>query len=374
MPDLQTAYVAPMTLDSAGALYTASKKLYKYNGASFVPLPASGDFVSSGAGQFYATVSAIAAAPSNPLIIYAGTTDGQVWRTLNGGATFADWTNLSASPLPASLSVSDLISRPVTAISVSPADPAKIIVSYGGYSASTSTKPGHFFRSVNATSTPTLPTFTNITPVSLADLPVESALLAPGGTDLVFGLDRGVGQLAAVFTAPVYNDITGNAPNAAYFALAYSAAGKLRAASHGRGVFELASLTLGPVPVPDGTLAGTVPFRLKKNVSNNANLDATWDNAGCGSPGYNVYYGPLTSGALSSGYGFTGSAACNIAAGSQTLTALPAGSLFFTVSGFDNPTLKDSPASQDSSGAYRGSGVTGALCGVTSTAASATCP
>jgi hypothetical protein len=373
MPDNQTAYVAPMALDGANTLYTASKKLYKYNGATFTPLPASGDFVSSGIGQFYATVSAIAAAPSNPLIIYVGTSDGQVWRTLNGGAVMADWVNLSASPLPASLTTSDAVARPVTAIAVNPADPAKIIVVYGGYSASTATKPGHFFRSVNATSTPTLPAFTNITG-TVPDLPVESAILAPGGADLVFGMDRGIGQLAAVFTAPVYTDLTGNAPNAAYFALAYTAAGKLRAASHGRGVFELASVTTGPVPVPDGSLAGTTPFRLKKNLANSANLDATWDSAGCGSPGYNIYDGPLTAAALSAGYSFTGAPACNIIGGSTTLTALPAGSLFFTVSGFDNPTLKDSPASQNSSGTYRGSGVSGSLCGVTSTASSATCP
>jgi hypothetical protein len=286
----------------------------------------------------------------------------------------ADWTNLSASPLPASLTTIDAVARPVTAIAVNPADPAKIIVVYGGYSSTTPSKSGHFFRSLNATSTPALPSFTNITG-TIPDLPVESAILAPGGADLLFGMDRGIGQLAAVFATPLYTDFTGNAPNAAYFALAYTAAGKLRAASHGRGVYELISVTTGPVPVPDGTLAGTVPFRLKKNVSNSANLDATWDNAGCGSPGYNIYDGPLTPAALSAGYGFSApAAACNITGGSTTLTAVPAGSLFFTVSGFDFPTLKDSPASQDSSGVYRGSGVSGSLCGVTSTAAGATCP
>src|SRR6185369_930214 len=134
-------------------------------------------------------------------------------------ATMADWTNLSASPLPASLTTTDAVARPVTAIAVNPADPAKIVVAYGGYSASTASKPGHFFRSINATSTPALPAFTNVTG-TVPDLPVESAILAPGGADLVFGMDRGVGQLAAVFTVPVYSDLTGNAPNAAYFALA----------------------------------------------------------------------------------------------------------------------------------------------------------
>ena len=45
-------------------------------------------------------LKAIAPAPSNASVIYAGTSDGQVWRTLNGGAANADWVNLSAAPLP----------------------------------------------------------------------------------------------------------------------------------------------------------------------------------------------------------------------------------------------------------------------------------
>lgn len=65
-------------------------------------------------------ITTIAESPVNSNYLYAGTSDGNVWRSLNGGGTWVDIT----STLP---------DRYVTSIKTSPSNPATVYVSHSGY-------------------------------------------------------------------------------------------------------------------------------------------------------------------------------------------------------------------------------------------------
>jgi photosystem II stability/assembly factor-like uncharacterized protein len=68
----------------------------------------------------WGTITTIAAAPSNSQWIYAGTDDGNVWRTSNGGT---NWTKISE----------DLPLRWVTRVAVDPVTESTVYVTLSGY-------------------------------------------------------------------------------------------------------------------------------------------------------------------------------------------------------------------------------------------------
>ncbi|MGE5181205.1 MAG: WD40/YVTN/BNR-like repeat-containing protein [Acidobacteriota bacterium] len=68
-------------------------------------------------------IGGFAYAPSNPAVVYAGTTNGRVWRTTSAATSSAGWQQLS-SPSP--------ITDRLWAIAVHPTDPNTIYVGYAG--------------------------------------------------------------------------------------------------------------------------------------------------------------------------------------------------------------------------------------------------
>ena len=118
----------------------------------------------------FGTVTTVAAARSNPLVLYAGTDDGRVWHTATGGAPWSQ----SLDP--------DLPNRWVTRIVVDPNDAAVAWVSFSGFR--------------NADATPyvlkTVDGGVNWTDITgrLPQAPVNA--LAVAGTTLVAATDVGV--------------------------------------------------------------------------------------------------------------------------------------------------------------------------------------
>ena len=196
----------------------------------------------SAAGQPSAVLSTIAVAPSDSNTIYAGSDQGEIEVTSNGGTA---WASIITGTLPA---------RAVTQVIVDPLSPATAYATFSGFgtcnnSAVMCDGKGHVFKTVNGTSG--VATWVDIsgTATRLPDIPVNAIVLDPDdgthntlyvGTDIgaFFTTDGGVNW------APL--GASNSMPNAQILSLVlHNPSRTLRAATHGRGVWDL---NLGPGP------------------------------------------------------------------------------------------------------------------------------
>ncbi len=108
--------------DDPSVLYFGGNRVYKSTNRAASWTAISGD-LSNGPGQFnqtYGTITTLAVSPVNVQVIYAGTDDGNVWVTQNGGG---DWSRISWS----------LPTRWVTRVAADPYDEATVYVTLSGY-------------------------------------------------------------------------------------------------------------------------------------------------------------------------------------------------------------------------------------------------
>src|SRR5579859_466337 len=110
-----------------GVLYLASNRVYRTANRGDSWSPISDDLTDK-------SIQAIALAPGDSDTLYAGTTDGLIWRTTDAGA---HWTDVTTSNLPR---------RPVERLAVAPADPQTAYAAFGGFSLQTPASPGHVFQ------------------------------------------------------------------------------------------------------------------------------------------------------------------------------------------------------------------------------------
>lgn len=103
-------------------LYYGANRLYKTTNRAVSWTAISPDLTNGGGGVnvTWGTITTIAAAASNDQYIYAGTDDGNVWRTSNGGA---NWTKISE----------ELPVRWVTRLAVDPSDEEIVYVTLSGF-------------------------------------------------------------------------------------------------------------------------------------------------------------------------------------------------------------------------------------------------
>lgn len=114
----------PFVLDpnNPQILYFGANRLYKTSNHAASWTAVSPDLTNGGSSGLvvYGTITTIAVAPSNSQFIYAGTDDGNVWRTENGGES---WNSISAG-LPL---------RWITRVAVDPYDEFTVYVTLSGY-------------------------------------------------------------------------------------------------------------------------------------------------------------------------------------------------------------------------------------------------
>ena len=154
-------------------LYYGSNKLYKSVNKATSWIAISGD-LSNGAGSgnlTYGTITTISASPLNADVIYAGTDDGNVWLTQNGGST---WTNISTS----------LPDRWVTRLAVDPFDSQTAYVCFSGYRWGSDAS--HVYKTSDFGNT-----WTDIAS-NLPDVPVNDILINPIDSSLYLATDVGV--------------------------------------------------------------------------------------------------------------------------------------------------------------------------------------
>lgn len=178
-------------------------------------------------GQFLA----LAIAPSDSNIVYAGARNGSVWKSTDGGATLANWSDVTASP--------PLPNRVCTDLAVDRSNPDIVYATYSGFNTNTSATPGHVFRSADGGTTWTNISGTTGDPSGLPDMPA-TAIEIDGhdpntlyvGTDIGMFRTTNLGALWTVFEPGL--------PLVAVTDLKLDAAGNtLTAATHGRGMWQI---------------------------------------------------------------------------------------------------------------------------------------
>jgi photosystem II stability/assembly factor-like uncharacterized protein len=163
-------------------LYFGANRLYKTTNRAVSWSAISPDLTNGGGGVnvTWGTITTIAAAPSNSQYIYAGTDDGNVWMTANGGN---NWTKISG----------DLPVRWVTRVAVDPEDEHIVYTTLSGYRYDSYLP--HVFRSSNGGAG-----WDDITG-DLMDAPVNDIIVDPMvdstlylGTDFGVFVTRNLGQ------------------------------------------------------------------------------------------------------------------------------------------------------------------------------------
>ena len=103
-------------------------------------------------------------------------------------------------------------------------------------------------------------------------------------------------------------------------------------------IYNACGTSVGPPPAPDGS-AGTQPLRGTRMNPAGDTLEVTWDTASCTAADYILLYGDLADVA---DYTLSGSACALGTDGTFVWNSVPAGSLFFIVTGTDGSGLESS--------------------------------
>jgi hypothetical protein len=239
-------FVPPLVTDpsTANVLYTGTTKVYQSVNAGLNWTALSSDLVNGGTGD---SLIAMVVAPSNPKVIYAGADTGQVFVATNvtaGNGTFAAVAGQASLP-----------PRQVSSIAVDPADPLgkTAYAAFSGFSfhsTQISDLTGHLFRTADGGAT-----WTDVS-CSVADCsgtlgasdlpnsPVNDVVIDPDipGT-LYAATDIGVFIGTCTTTAPFtcsWATLSTGLPRVATLSLKlHHASRTLRAATHGRGVWDV---------------------------------------------------------------------------------------------------------------------------------------
>ncbi len=223
-------------------LYFGTTKVYRTTNR--------GDMWAAISPAFTGSVSAIAQAPSNANVVYAGTSAGNVRLTTDGGTT---WSSI----------ITGLPNRFVTYLAVHPTDPTTAFITFSGFGT------GHVFKTTNAGTG-----WTNISS-NLPDVPINAIVLDPSAptTDIIVGSDLGAFRTSD--GGGSWSTFNTGLPNVPVFDLVFNpATNVLAAATHGRGVFKATTLAAGPLA------AAVLPSSRAVQVGATATAFATIINAG----------------------------------------------------------------------------------------------
>ena len=267
-------WMTPIAMDpnNHNVLLVGSHRVYRSTDNGFNYSPISGDLTRNIPSQLtFSTISTLAISPVTPGVYYAGTDDGRVWRTLNGGST---WSEITAG-LPI---------RYVTRVTADPFVEGVVYVTLSGFGQDEHL--AHVYRSVDDGNT--------WAPISgnLPDAPVNDLIVDPSDANtLIVATDVGVyythdlgatwGPLGTGMPLQTVHDLSFHAPSRT-----------LVAATHGRSQWKLdlgnwpagvapagagARLALAP-PSPNPS-RGPVALSLELGAATSAEV-AVYDAAG----------------------------------------------------------------------------------------------
>jgi photosystem II stability/assembly factor-like uncharacterized protein len=222
-------FIPPLVMDPVdpAVLYFGTYRVYRTSNRADLWAAISGDLARTSNGR----VSAIAAAESDRNLLYAGTNDGNLHVSEDGGA---NWDRRTGG----------LPDRAVTDIAVDATDARTAIMTVSGFGT------GHVFRTSDAGRS-----WIDIS-ANLPDAPVNAVVMSPclGGLTYI-GTDLGVFRSNGSGAWTPFND---GFPNVAVFDLAYSrTTGLLVAATHGRGMLAIPPVPAGEVTITRDSIAFT---------------------------------------------------------------------------------------------------------------------
>ncbi|HET8925791.1 MAG TPA: Ig-like domain repeat protein [Candidatus Acidoferrum sp.] len=257
-------FIPPLVIDpsNSNTLYFGTCLVYKTTDNANTWNPISPDVTSPAhavdcSNQSLPALSTIAVAKGTSNTVYVGSDGGEVEVTANGGTT---WTSISGNGglLPA---------RAVTQIVVDPSsatgDIAYVVFSGFGTCAAGCDGKGHVFKTVNGTAGAAMIWIdVSGTATKLPDIPVNALVIDPddaSGKTLYVGTD--VGGFLTTDGGLNWSPLgaAGSLPNAQILSLTlHNPSRTLRAATHGRGVWDL---NLGPgINTPALTIGKLSPF------------------------------------------------------------------------------------------------------------------
>lgn len=195
----------------------------------------------------------VAYAPSNPNYIYA-VKSSKVWKSTNGGST---WTDITTG----------LGGSTYTYIAVNPTNPNHIYVTRSTFTANSKV-----FMSTNGGST-----WTNYSGTALPNVPANTIVYEPGSANGVYvGTDAGVYYRDDNLTDWI--DFSNGLPFLRVMEMEINTgAGRLRAATYGRSIWESDLYTSDPCPVNltlTGPLSGTDTYAASNNITSTNSIGA----------------------------------------------------------------------------------------------------
>lgn len=207
-----------LVIDPANSqtLYFGSYRVYQsIDGAQSWSL-ISGDLTNGG------YISALGVAPGNSQVVYAVTSDGNVWVTANASSgTGASWTKLDAG----------LPNRWVT--EVYPTSPTTAYLTFSGFSGFNGDNQGHVFMTTNVGQT-----WSDVSG-NLPNIPVNDIVTDPQGSNLIY-VATDVGVLGTSDGGATWSVLGSGLPNVAAVGLRIHASSRiLRTATHGRSMWDL---------------------------------------------------------------------------------------------------------------------------------------
>ena len=221
-PRDRAQFVAPMGIDPSNSrtLYFGTYRIWQTHDGAGSWFSISPD-LTAGNG---ATITAVSVAPSDPNIVYAGTSDGKVQVTNNALAgTNASWIDRTVG----------LAARTLTSIAVDPIDSGTAYATYSGFLNSTVKPSKHVFKTTDGGAQ-----WTDISG-NLPDLPVNSLAVDPDLPDTLYiGTDAGV--MVTTNGGVSWSTLGNGLPRVVVEAVVlHRPARILRAATHGRSVWDI---------------------------------------------------------------------------------------------------------------------------------------
>ena len=214
-------FYAPMALGPGGArnpntVYFGTNKLYRSDNR--------GDTMPAVSQALPSTISAIGISKTSDNVRIVGLNNGKVFATITGGNPLTD---ITQTGMPAKY-----LARAVI-------DPNNVNTAYVAYNGNGSTPTlKHIFKTTNLNNTGTSTVTWTEVDSGIPDISVNAFVVDPANsTHLYAGTDAGV--FLSTDGGASWNQYGTGLPNVAVFDLAISSDGHLRAATHGRGFYEI---------------------------------------------------------------------------------------------------------------------------------------
>ena len=200
------------------------------------------------------TITALAQAPSSTAVVWAATSTGRVFRTLNATAATPAWlsVNIDSDPVPY---------RFITDLAVDPSNPQVVHLTLSGFNGAGAKQTGHVFRSTDGGNV-----WVDVSG-NLPNTPANAVAVVPNGTGRLLFVGTDVGVFASSNAGATWARYQTGLPNVVVSDLQVDpAARRLVAATHGRGMFTACS---GASPAGDafgapraltGTASGASSF------------------------------------------------------------------------------------------------------------------